>query len=304
MIKFYAYYNHGGYKDFYLGSNQDDVEYKYFLPLLAIHEQSLVDNPNGELSLEVERQKLLPKLVVLSDNTEAFNYPSAARTLMSHSGYKLLYRQLNPNTFVLAIRDIPGSLDSYGRRTPYNVMFLCNNRNDCRALDIIANYIRCNMVCFESFLNSVFENDLVENGLKVHLKRLNSEINRIISTGQPLFVDEALNKSVRLVVIPKGMEISNVLHEQNFSKYDIYACYSTDGELLYKTVNAQQNMSYSPPIAIHSKEEDVKSPKRSNEPSNPSLHAMLNVPKREDIQKLWDYIYKLEKRISNLENNK
>lgn len=304
MIRYYAYYNHGGYKDFYLGSNYDEDEDKYFLPLLDVHEKTLLDNPNEELSKDVERQKLLPKLIVLSDKTTSYNYPSSARTLMSHSGYKILYRQLGRDSFVLAIRDIPGSLDGYGRKTPYNVMFICDNSEDRREMDIIAEYVRCKLTDFEGFLNTVFVNDIIENGLKVHLKVLNAEISRIISSNEPMTIDESLNKLVRLIVLPTGMDMSKVLREQNISKDNIYACYSIDGALLFKAVKQQQNTPNSLHPHNQTKRDDMKNSGNSKEQFNPSLHAMLNIPKREDIQKLWDYIYKLEKRISNLENNK
>lgn len=301
MIKYYAYYNHGGYKDFYLGSIQDEDEAKYYLPLLNIHEQSLIDNPDEDLSKEVEHQKLLPKLVVLSDNTIEYNYPNAARSLMSHAGYKLLYRQFS-NTIVLAIRDIPGSLDGYGRKTPYNVMFF-GDREDRKALDILAEYIRHNTSSFENFLNTIFEDDLTENGLKVHLQELNTEIKRIMSSNEPFAIDESLNKSVRMIVIPAGMELSNCLREQSIQRSEIAICYNTDGALIYKAVRPPQVTSNVPHQTTPPEMAGPKILKRSNEQTNPSLHAMLNVAKREDIEKLWEYIKKLEERISKLENN-
>ena len=301
MIRYYAYYNHGGYKDFYLGSSQDEEDFKYFLPLLSIHEQSLIDQPNETMRNEVNRQKQLAKLVVLSDTTMDYNYPSAARTLMSHSGYKLILRQYASNTYVLAIRDIPGSVDSYGRRTPFNMMFVGDNEKDVLSLDILGEYIRCNLATFETFLNTLFENDLIENGLKVHLKELNAELNRIISEKQFSRKEDATNKSVRLVIIPTGMSLSSCLREQNISKYNIAVCYETNGQQIYKAVEQQQELPHNP-RSTELKDRGANFNKGCSEPSNPSLHAMLNVPKREDIQKLWDYIHKLEKRIEQLDN--
>ena len=303
MIRYYAYYNHGGYKDFYLGSFLDKEKFKYFLPLLSIHEKSLIDQPNEILRNEVERQKLLPKLVVLSDTTTELNYPSAARTLMSHSGYKLLLRKYASNTYVLAIRDIPGSVDSYGRRTPFNMMFIGDNEEDVQSLDILGEYVRCNLSSFETFLNTIFENDLIENGLKVHLKELNAELNRIISEKQLNRTEDVTNKSVRLIIIPTGMSLSNCLHEQNISKYNIAICYDTNGKQIYKAFEQQQEKLHNPrPSEL--KDERTNYHKGGSDLSNPSFHAMLNVPKREDIQKLWNYIYKLEKRIEQLEKEK
>ena len=116
MIRYYAYYNHGGYKDFYVGNTKEEVTSKYFLPLLAVHEQSLEENPNDEMLKEqIEHQRQLPKLVALSDATPDYNYPKEARVLMSHGGYKILYKRLGYKNFALAIRDIPGPKDVYGR---------------------------------------------------------------------------------------------------------------------------------------------------------------------------------------------
>ena len=304
MIKYYAYYNHGGYKDFYIGSIQDKDEAKYFLPLLAIHEQTLIDNPNDELMKEVRRQEQLPKLVVLSDNTDAYNYPNSARVLMSHSGYKVIYRQLDKNNYVLAIRDISGSIDCFGRKTPYNIMIIGENDKDRMMLDILAEFVRLNLLEFEKFLDTIFENDLSENGLKVHMSRLNSRIKQIILDNKPLIIDDSLSKSVRMIIIPSGMELSNCLKEQNVSKYSIYVCYNTEGALIYKAVKPQLDNSNDLHQTVRSKEPSQNSLKGHDEHFNPSLHAMLNVPKREDILKLWDYIYKLEERIEQLENFK
>lgn len=64
MIRYYAYYNHGGYKDFYLGNQEENVKSKFFLPLLAVHEQSLEENSdNDELRKQVEHQMQLPNLL-------------------------------------------------------------------------------------------------------------------------------------------------------------------------------------------------------------------------------------------------
>ncbi len=305
MIHYYAYYNHGGYKDLYLGCQEEEVEFKYFLPLLSVHEQSLIDNPDEELRQNVDRQKQLPKLIVLSDETEEYNYPGEARILMSHSGYKILYKRLSNSCSILSIRDISGTLDSYGRQTPFNLMLVGKDKEDRKSLDIIAEYTRCNIDSIENELKSFFENDFVENGLKFKLRLLNEYIKGIIESGKTLSVDEALNKPVRLLVIPNGMTMQNALREQNLSRYEVSVCYQVDGNLLYKAENHQQQANANSDRQNHGRPSPQLSPKGQTDHNNPSsLHAMLNVPKREDIEKLWEYIYSLEKRIEQLENNK
>lgn len=292
MIKFYAYYNHGGYKDFYLGSQTENVDFKYFLPLLNVHEHALKENYDEELHKNVERQKSLPKLVALSDQTISYNYPSEARVMMSHSGYKLLYRQIKQQ-YILAIRDISGKTDSYGRQSPFNVMIIGDSEEDIKHLDSIAEYIRSNIFTFEEQVSSFFENDFVENGLRFNFKAFNTLLYDIVSKNLSLYIDNKLNLPIRLLIIPSLTKIDKALSEQCIMLNDILLCYNVEGVLLHQAqMHHSENLDKDPnSFHRHSKDNDT-----------PSIHEMFNVPKREEIKKLWDYIYKLEKRIEKLEN--
>ena len=292
MIKFYAYYNHGGYKDFYLGSQTENVDFKYFLPLLNVHEHALKDNYDEELHKNVERQKSLPKLVALSDQTISYNYPSGARVMMSHSGYKLLYRQIKQQ-YILAIRDISGKTDSYGRQSPFNVMIIGDSEEDIKHLDSISEYIRSNIFTFEEQVSSFFENDFVENGLRFNFKAFNTLLYEIVSKNLSLPIDNKLNLPIRLLIIPSSTKIDKALNEQSIMLNDILQCYNVEGVLLHQAqIHHSENFDNdSNSFHRHSKDNDT-----------PSIHEMFNVPKREEIKKLWDYIYKLEKRIVELEN--
>lgn len=292
MIKFYAYYNHGGYKDFYLGSQTENVDFKYFLPLLNVHEHALKDNYDEELHKNVERQKSLPKLVALSDQTISYNYPSGARVMMSHSGYKLLYRQIKQQ-YILAIRDISGKTDSYGRQSPFNVMIIGDSEEDIKHLDSIAEYIRSNIFTFEEQVSSFFENDFVENGLRFNFKAFNTLLYDIVSKNLSLPIDNKLNLPIRLLIIPSSTKIDKALNEQSIMLNDILQCYNVEGVLQHQAqIHHSENF-----------DNDSNSFHRHSKDNNtPSIHEMFNVPKREEIKKLWDYIYKLEKRIVELEN--
>ena len=292
MIKFYAYYNHGGYKDFYLGSQTENVDFKYFLPLLNVHEHALKDNYDEELHKNVECQKSLPKLIALSDQTISYNYPSGARVMMSHSGYKLLYRQIKQQ-YILAIRDISGKTDSYGRQSPFNVMIIGDSEEDIKHLDSIAEYIRSNIFTFEEQVSSFFENDFVENGLRFNFKAFNTLLYDIVSKNLSLPIDNKLNLPIRLLIIPSSTKIDKALNEQSIMLNDILQCYNVEGVLLHQAqIHHSENFDNdSNSFLRHSKDNDT-----------PSVHEMFNVPKREEIKKLWDYIYKLEKRIVELEN--
>lgn len=292
MIKFYAYYNHGGYKDFYLGSQTENVDFKYFLPLLNVHEHALKDNYDEELHKNVERQKSLPKLVALSDQTISYNYPYGARVMMSHSGYKLLYRQIKQQ-YILAIRDISGKTDSYGRQSPFNVMIIGDSEEDIKHLDSIAEYIRSNIFTFEEQVSSFFENDFVENGLRFNFKAFNTLMYDIVSKNLSLSIDNKLNLPIRLLIIPSLTKIDKALSEQCIMLNDILLCYNVEGVLLHQAQMHHSENLDKDPNSFH---------RYSKDNDTPSIHEMFNVPKREEIKKLWDYIYKLEKRIVELEN--
>lgn len=302
MIKYYAYYNQGGYKDFYVGTQEEEVKSKYYLPLLAVHERSLVEKPDdNEMKFLVEHQRSLPKLITLSDKTIDYNYPPSARVLMSHGGYKVLYKSIGCSIYALAIRDIAGPKDVYGRQTPFNMMFIGDSQKDIKALDIIAEYVRKNISSFETEIGSIFVNDINENGLKCDIGILRNKLNGIIENGTPLMVDESRRPSVRMLVIPNRNMLNSAIKEQNLDIEDINICYKCDGSTLCSMNNrSQDDFSDFKQEALHSSPSStVSSP--MDKQSTPSFHAMLNIPKREDIEQLWKYVKELEKRIIELE---
>ena len=289
MIRFYAYYNHGGYKDFYIGSLQEDADAKFFLPLLGVHELSLESSPEDDgLKRLVERQKLLPKLVMLSDATEEYNYPDDARIMMSHAGYKVLYKKVSKESQALAVRDIAGPTDAYGRKSPFNIMLTGDIPKDTRPLDIIAEHIRTDIPAFENAVENIFVNDFEENGLRCDVGVLREELKRIIENGKPLQTYGSQDLPVRMLVVADGGNgLLTAIKEQKIPRRNINVCYDEKGNLIYKAQSAE-------------KTQDATGAERH---TNPSLHAMLNVPKREDIDRLWLYVKELERRITELENN-
>ncbi len=198
MIKYYAYYSHGGYKDFYLGCNAEDTKSRYFLPLLQVHEQRLIEKPNAELQKEVDRQRQLPMLTVLTDLTVEYNYPDCLRRMVSHSGYKALYRRIDSRRTVFAIRDIPGTKDAYGRSTPFCIMMVGDSNDDTATLDCLARYMTQHLTDLEQFLSTLFVNDVAENGLRFDLRLLNNEIDRIAASNSAKPSSIAMEESDKL----------------------------------------------------------------------------------------------------------
>lgn len=318
MIRYYAYYNHGGYKDFYLGNQEENVKSKFFLPLLAVHEQSLEENSdNDELRKQVEHQMQLPKLVVLSDTTSEYNYPREARVLMSHGGYKMLYKRLNHRYYALAIRDIAGPKDVYGRQSPFNIMFV-GEQEDLMNLDKFAEYICNNYISFWEFISTLFVNDLNENGLRCDIERLTSFLHSIIEKEENSSFLGSSNLPVRLLVVPSLYNLNTALKEQNLNRRDIYICLDENGNRLFEKDEEQPISNEAISSATRDKENVCSQSEMTEKKSHLSFHAMTNTPKLEDIEKIWDYIRgmerknvqmskhieELEKRITELENKR
>lgn len=318
MIRYYAYYNHGGYKDFYLGNQEENVKSKFFLPLLAVHEQSLEENSdNDELRKQVEHQMQLPKLVVLSDTTSEYNYPREARVLMSHGGYKMLYKRLNHRYYALAIRDIAGPKDVYGRQSPFNIMFV-GEQGDLMNLDKFAEYICNNYISFWEFISTLFVNDLNENGLRCDIERLTSFLHSIIEKEENSSFLGSSNLPVRLLVVPSLYNLNTALKEQNLNRRDIYICLDENGNRLFEKDEEQPISNEAISSATRNKENVCSQSEMTEKKSHLSFHAMTNTPKLEDIEKIWDYIRgmerknvqmskhieELEKRITELENKR
>ena len=150
-----------------------------------------------------------------------------------------------------------------------------------------------NIFTFEEQVSSFFENDFVENGLRFNFKAFNTLLYDIVSKNLSLSIDNKLNLPIRLLIIPSLTKIDKALSEQCIMLNDILLCYNVEGVLLHQAqMHHSENLDKDPnSFHRHSKDNDT-----------PSIHEMFNVPKREEIKKLWDYIYKLEKRIVELEN--
>lgn len=306
MMKYYAYYNHGGYKDLYLGNSEDIIESRYFLPLLKVHEESLKENPDETLEKEIIYQNQLPKLVVLSDNTDEYNYPSHARILFSHAGYKIIYRRLDKTSTVLAIRDIYGTKDTYGRQSPFSIMFISNTEGDNEHLNILAEYIRLHLNEFEDAVTGLFVNDLTVNGLRFDIGMLNLKLKQIFSENIQLHTDKNLRGNIFFVVVPDGLQISDTCREQNFTVSDLNIAYNMNGSSM-KLVDSIQSVK----SAEQNHDTLFTASQSGNSPQlkSTSLRGVLGVAKLEDIEKINQTILQLkmrvsalEERISNLEN--
>ena len=232
MIRIYSYYNHGGFKDMYLGTFDEDVEVKYFIPLYKVYEKRLAENPNDKKS--ADKITLWSSLVQLKELNEKSSeaYPQDASIVISHSGYKVMLKQLQNGTTLLAIRDIPGHADEFNRPSPFAVMLIGDGKQEYKNLCRLADYLKSeeNLSLFETFCSGVFEHDIKVNALQFHFKEFVSEVKDIISKHEIKEEKFINDRKVKLIVVPETLKAIDAIREQGLTKYDIELLYDTSGK--------------------------------------------------------------------------
>lgn len=232
MIQLYAYYNHGGYKDMYLGSLNDADENKYFISLYKVYEGRLANNPEDKKA-EEWRKKLaewspLPKITELNEKSPNA-YPQGASFVISHAGYKLMLKKLDTGKVLLSLRDIEGPSDEFGRATTFSLIWIADNREDNKKLCTLADYIRRNSASFDKFCSETFNYDSETNALKFSFGEYTTELKRIINSHNNSTVKES-HKTVWLYVAPQGPAIKDCIEQQGVQENKIELLYDTSGK--------------------------------------------------------------------------
>lgn len=227
MLRYYAYYSVGGYKDFILGTNQCNVEATYYLPLLPVLEERAKED--SEVAKKIESLKSLPSIQQLSAE-ETHNLPVSARTMFSHAGYKLIYRHLEGDYYALALRDIADkNKDEHGRAIPFMFVITGDSPEDLKLLDVLAIYFACHIKSVENILSQYLYMDIEKNGLKFEVAKFNDWISSIINdapssmlptTKGKIFI-RAEQNSVALLVIPEGISEQKAITEQKIGNMNI-----------------------------------------------------------------------------------
>ena len=234
MLRYYSYYSIGGYKDLYLGSDDDKSEETFYLPLLTVLEEEAKTDENARRQFD-ELNKL-PKIYQLSDKNN-YGLPSGAASLFSHAGYKVLYKHVQGKTHALAIRDITcAAKDEMGRSIPFLMVITGDTPNDVRKLDIITTYITSYLKSFEETISSFLGYDRDKNGLRFKLKEFNNWIdrivqeshsNKVVSLSGVIRVNGSPGK-VALLILPPGINKQAAIDEQNLIEYDIISANMND----------------------------------------------------------------------------
>ena len=212
MIRYYAYYSCGGYKDMYLGNSSDSAMFTYFLPLLRIWKTGKKE----EYSKKLEQVKDLQLIEIVTQNND-FDFPKQAKTFFSHGGYKVVYQTLSNGDTCLCVRDITNDAkDEENRDIPFNILITASGEEDISILDAFAIHSMTHIDRLYETFSYLFTYDPIINGIKYDLclakdlikkvpqpqKQLQHENNRIaflvidiLSMAQKVFDELGISRS-------------------------------------------------------------------------------------------------------------
>lgn len=179
MIRYYAYYSYGGFKDMLVGSQADTSVCNYYLPLV-------------DSGIETDESKKNAPRIKIAGDKNADSLPSGIARLVSNGGYSIFFsRNFNGNS-VLVVRDVTGSgKDENGRSIPF-VVELVGDTTDKETLASAASFFLRNEGESDKILGPLFHYDAELNGLCFENKKLTDWLDSL--KGAPTTV-ETVDKS-------------------------------------------------------------------------------------------------------------
>lgn len=221
MLKYYSYYNVGGYKDMFLGDSSMNVQETYYLPLLAIWKKKAASG-DSDADSKLKSVESLEKIQLLSSK-EGFGLPKEAETMFSHGGYKVLYTVGTNGESIFAIRDIESdSKDESGRTIPFLLVIVGTTDKDAKILERVATYASSHLESFSKELSKLFYYNADINGVVFRLASINSIVKNISKDGNNSLLTiegvqtiESKRGLVSLLVLPEGISKEMAISEQN-----------------------------------------------------------------------------------------
>ena len=193
MIRYYAYYSCGGYKDMYLGKNQDFEEYSYFLPLLP--KWKSMEKAKPEYASKLENINGL-QLIEIVSNQQTFSFPEKAKQLFSHGGFKMIYRALDNGETCLCVKNIPSNAkDEESRDIPFSLLMTASG-NDVKQLDAFAIYYVSHIDELDTLFAGLFTYDAFVNGIRFNLRKINEQVK-----GIPALQSEILHRENQIYIL-------------------------------------------------------------------------------------------------------
>lgn len=232
MIRLYAFYSVGGYKDMYLGSLSQEASSTYYLPLLFIIKKR--NNPQEQEHIAALEK--LPRVEIINQHND-WGFPDECNKLFSHGGYTIIYKTLRDGMSCLAIRNLTGSMrDEEGRSTPFNLLFIAENEEDNYTLDKVALYCKDHSQEISSVLSPTIVYDAFVNGLRVDLQNIYNWICSLPNT-TPLLHNA---NRVNYVMVSNEQMIDIVVKEQKLSDILIDAIFQDNGDKLQGSLKYAQ----------------------------------------------------------------
>lgn len=169
MIRYYTYYSCGGYKDIYIGSDEETVSASYFIPLLNVWKK----NNKPDNAEKITRAESVQHVELITKSNSA-GFPAECNLMFSHGGYNAMYRTLRDGRVCLCIRDIPnGTKDEEGRDIPFVFMFLADGKESIQKLDGLALEYLSRNKDINGLIADTISYDHIINGVKFDLTKLN-----------------------------------------------------------------------------------------------------------------------------------
>lgn len=254
MIKFYAYYSVGGYKDFFLADSEQQSPSTYYLPLL----NRQLENNDPIKRAKGEEQQRLPSIKLITvDDTQGM--PEECFKLFVHGGYKALYLEIkDKDSRCLIIRDLNnGTSDEMGRSIPYVMAIIAIGGEDKILLDSFAIRYVSNMRDIDSAMGSLLTYDGYHNGIRFDLKKCMD----LLYDSKSIMLKQD-NYKVKYLIV-SSLEISKIVcKELDISTKSIECIFDYNGNPLFgelDTIRSFQPSRYrlSGPEVESKKEEDV-----------------------------------------------
>lgn len=221
MLKYFSYYNVGGYKDMFLGDSTMTSESTFYLPLLPVWKKKA---EVGDVSLaeKIESLEKLPKIKILTIDSN-YGLPKSAFTLISHAGYKVYLSKLSSGESIFAIRDIDSnSKDESGRLIPFLLLVVGDTDSDRIVLEKMAAYAVSHIDDISRKISNLFSYNPTVNGVEFSLHTLNELIKEISTKNNNTFmtltkdvVVDLNKKEIALFAIPEGLDKTIAIREQN-----------------------------------------------------------------------------------------
>lgn len=223
MIRYYTYYSCGGYKDLFIGSDVDQADASYFIPLLNVWKKS--DKPGMAEKIKRAESVQHVKLISKIDN---IGFPSECNLMFSHGGYNAIYRTLRDGRTCFCIRDISNnSKDEEGRDIPFNFLFLADGDESINKLDTLALHYLTNESQIKSMIADAISYEPFINGVKFDLSKLTILFASDCEATSCKLVHK--NESIDYMIIGSRKQYSTALSEQGIEDYMVNAMIDSAG---------------------------------------------------------------------------